>query len=288
MNIHRKQPSSSEFARFGYFEESLRVEVLHAKFDQHVFATHTHDTWAIGAVLSGAKDISAKRDPKQIVSADECYSVPPFRPHAGKSAADHTEYVMLYVPDVEWREQCSVYGVDPMLLSNAAWKQPRLAKNLASFVSLVLAHPEMLARWVGEWSVFCEAILSPYRHVESPRYSLPHGRVRNDPAISRAHEYLRQFWDKNVTLNDLAREASMSTYELCRRFPIAYGLTPHRYQLVLRVMKAKAALLQGAGISEVASDTGFSDQSHLGRHFKSVFGLTPGAVLKEVERTKKR
>ncbi|REG49588.1 AraC-like protein [Paraburkholderia sp. BL6669N2] len=287
MDIDRKPEALfTEFAKFGFFEDSLRIEGLHAKFDRHEFATHAHDTWAIGAVVSGAKDISARRGAKQVVSIGECYSLPPYRPHAGKSVADHCEYVMLYVPDAEWREQCEVYGVDPALFLSAVPKQPLLARQLASFVSLVLRHPDMLSKWAGEWAVFCETILSPYSHVQSVRSSAALSRVSRDPAILRAHDYLREFWDKNVSLTELAREASMSTYELCRRFSAVYGLTPHRYQLVLRVMNAKSKLLQGAGISEVASDTGFSDQSHLGRHFKSVFGLTPGSVVREVARAR--
>jgi AraC-like DNA-binding protein len=286
MDIDRKLDASTEFAKFGFFEDSIRIEGLHAKFDRHEFAAHAHDTWAIGAVVSGSKDISARRGRKQVVSVGECYSLPPYRPHAGKSVADHCEYVMLYVPDAEWREQCAVYGVDPTFFSNAASGQPQLTRQLASFVSLVLRHPEMLGKWTGEWIVFCEAILSPYSRDESARPSAALSRVSRDPAILRAHEYLKEFWDKNVSLTDLAREASMSTYEVCRRFSAMYGLTPHRYQLVLRVMNAKSKLLQGAGISEVASDTGFSDQSHLGRHFKSVFGLTPGTVVREVARAR--
>jgi len=284
MGTDRKLGTATEFAKFGFFEDLLRIEGLHAKFDRHEFATHAHDTWAIGAVVSGSKDISAKRGAQQVVSVGECYSLPPYRPHAGKSVADHCEYVMLYVPDAEWREQCAVYGVDPLLFSNAVSKQLQLTRHLASFVSLVLRHPEMLAKWAGEWAVFCETILSPYSRVESARSSAALSRISRDPAIFRAHEYLKEFWDKNVSLTELAREASMSTYELCRRFSALYGLTPHRYQLVLRLMNAKSKLLQGASISEVASDTGFSDQSHLGRHFKSVFGLTPGTVVREVAR----
>ncbi len=32
-------------------------------------------------------------------------------------------------------------------------------------------------------------------------------------------------------------------------------------------------------VSEVAAEVGFADQSHLHRHFKRMFGITPKAVL---------
>ncbi|WP_256927985.1 helix-turn-helix domain-containing protein [Caballeronia sordidicola] len=286
MDRDRKLRPATEFANFGLFEGALQIEGLHAKFNIHEFATHAHDTWAIGSVVSGSKDISAKRGAKHIVSAGEWYALPPHLPHAGRSVADHCEYLMLYVPDAEWRDQCAAYGVDPDDFASKVSSQPQLARHLTSFVSLFLRHPDRLARWAGEWSLFCETILPPYRRSESARSDSARHCADRDPGVLRAHEYLKEFWDQNVSLADLAREASMSTYELCRRFSVIYGLTPHRYQLVLRVTNAKAKLLQGTSISNVASDTGFSDQSHLGRHFKSVLGLTPGAVVREAVRAK--
>jgi AraC-like DNA-binding protein len=288
MDTDRKPNSSAEFIRFGFFEDSSRIEGLHARFDQHQFSTHAHDTWAIGAVVSGSKDVSARRGPRQIVNAGECYSLPPHRPHAGKTVDAHCEYVMLYVPDTEWRAQCAAYSVDPDHFSTAASKQPQLVRHLASFVSMLLCNPEMLAKWSGEWSTFCETMLTPYSRSDSVQSSSAISRANRDPAVVRAHDYLREFWNQNVSSVELANVASTSTYELCRRFSRVYGMTPHRYQLVLRVINAKSKLLQGASISDVASDTGFSDQSHLGRHFKSVFGLTPGAVAKEVVRARQK
>ncbi|MFT0174737.1 helix-turn-helix domain-containing protein [Paraburkholderia mimosarum] len=288
MDIDRKSDTRTEFAKFGFVEASQRIEGLHAKFVRHEFATHVHDTWAVGAVLSGAKDISPKREPRRVVTDGDCYALPPHRPHAGRSVSDHCEYVMLYVPDQEWREQCAAYGVDPEKFLNSVSSRPQFARQLASFVGLVLRYPEMVAKWTGEWAVFCEAIFSPPGCTEFAQARVASACGSRDFRIVRARDYLREFWDKNVSLAELAREASMSTYELCRRFSATYGLTPHRYQLVLRLTSAKSQLLQGASISEVATDTGFSDQSHLGRHFKSVFGVTPGTVVREAARSREK
>ena len=38
-------------------------------------------------------------------------------------------------------------------------------------------------------------------------------------------------------------------------------------------------LKDGLSITAVACYTGFTDQSHLSRRFKSVYGVTPGQVL---------
>jgi AraC-like DNA-binding protein len=101
-----------------------------------------------------------------------------------------------------------------------------------------------------------------------------------DRRLSLTRDYLRAYWNRPVTLEQLARQASLSSFELNRRFAAAYGLPPHRYQPILRVIEAKSRLLDGAGISEVALAAGFADQSHFGRLFKAVLGITPGTLAK--------
>ncbi|MGO7422525.1 helix-turn-helix domain-containing protein, partial [Rhizobium ruizarguesonis] len=46
--------------------------------------------------------------------------------------------------------------------------------------------------------------------------------------------------------------------------------------LMRRLQRARAMIGAGEGISEVAAATGFADQSHLNRHFKKAYGMTPG------------
>lgn len=52
-------------------------------------------------------------------------------------------------------------------------------------------------------------------------------------------------------------------------------LTPHAYQIVMRINKAKALLKNGENIASIATDLGFTDQSHFHRNFKSVVAATP-------------
>ncbi len=53
------------------------------------------------------------------------------------------------------------------------------------------------------------------------------------------------------------------------------GLPPHAYLVQTRVARAKVLLSMRLPIAQVAADTGFTDQSHLNRHFKRIVGVTP-------------
>jgi AraC family transcriptional regulator len=70
----------------------------------------------------------------------------------------------------------------------------------------------------------------------------------------------------------------LSPYHLARLFKQATGDSPHHYLIQVRLTSARALLSAGSGqrsLAEIAAAVGFSDQSHLTRHFKRQFGVTP-------------
>ena len=95
-------------------------------------------------------------------------------------------------------------------------------------------------------------------------------------AVKRACKYVTEHYDENISLEDLARVANLSAFHLSRVFSKQLGMPPHEFQIQLRVTRAKALLRQGWPIRQVASETGFADQSHFTRHFKRLVIVTPG------------
>lgn len=95
-------------------------------------------------------------------------------------------------------------------------------------------------------------------------------------AVRRAYDYLAEHYAENVSLEHLAGIANLSPFHFNRVFSEQFGMPPHAFQTQLRVLRAKALLLQGRAIPQVASQTGFADQSHLTRHFKRLVGVPPG------------
>jgi AraC-like DNA-binding protein len=98
-------------------------------------------------------------------------------------------------------------------------------------------------------------------------------------ALKRVCDYLTEHYAENISLDFLARIANLSPFHFSRVFSEQFGMPPHAYQTQLRVLRAKTLLRQGLAISQVASETGFADQSHLTRHFKRLVVVTPGQYI---------
>jgi AraC family transcriptional regulator, transcriptional activator FtrA len=84
--------------------------------------------------------------------------------------------------------------------------------------------------------------------------------------------------DEPLTLDDLARRASVSTRTLVRRFQATTGTTPLQWLLAQRVRRAQSLLeTTEEPVERVASLAGFGTAANLRQHFTRQVGVTPTA-----------
>lgn len=100
------------------------------------------------------------------------------------------------------------------------------------------------------------------------------------PGLLRAREFIREHYSRPVALGELSGVSGLSRFHLVREFAKEFGLPPHSYQLCIQAQKARAMLTAGISIAMAAAETGFADQSHLTRHFRQVFGVTPAVYVR--------
>jgi AraC-like DNA-binding protein len=101
-------------------------------------------------------------------------------------------------------------------------------------------------------------------------------------AVRLIKEYLESRYSGGAKLAELVHLTQLDRAYLIRTFRGAVGMPPHRYLIQIRVRQAKRLIGAGPPLAEVAAETGFSDQSHLSRRFKSLTGLTPGRYVRSL------
>jgi transcriptional regulator GlxA family with amidase domain len=73
--------------------------------------------------------------------------------------------------------------------------------------------------------------------------------------------------------------SGLSTFHFARAFHQSMGIPPHSYVLRRRLEQVKHMLRETQlPLSEIALATGFSDQSHLARHFHRLTGVSPSVA----------
>ena len=93
----------------------------------------------------------------------------------------------------------------------------------------------------------------------------------------RAKEILRANLH-GVPLKEVARECGLSVGHFSHAFRRTLGVAPHKWLTEQRVALSKEKLRDdGLSLSDVATECGFSDQSHLTRAFRQTVGVSPGA-----------
>jgi transcriptional regulator GlxA family with amidase domain len=100
------------------------------------------------------------------------------------------------------------------------------------------------------------------------------------PAVTRrVCDYIEGHLDEKLRLDGLAALAGISTDHFARAFHQSLGVPPHKYLLARRLEHVEHMLREThAPLSEIALATGFSDQSHLARHFRRWAGMSPRQV----------
>jgi AraC-like DNA-binding protein len=95
--------------------------------------------------------------------------------------------------------------------------------------------------------------------------------------LRRVKEYIDLHLDENIDLERLATTAGLSLHHFARAFKRSAGVPPHAYVLQQRLDKARDLLIcTDCPLADIALAAGFSDQSHLARHFRKSFGVSPG------------
>jgi AraC family transcriptional regulator len=99
--------------------------------------------------------------------------------------------------------------------------------------------------------------------------------------LSRACDYLKSHHAGTIDLHRLAGELGVHPVHLTRTFRAFLRCTPGEYLRAWRLDRSARMLTDGRNsLAQIAFETGFTDQSHLNRHFARAYGVPPGEYRK--------
>ena len=112
--------------------------------------------------------------------------------------------------------------------------------------------------------------------------------TEEDPVSMRMRrflEYIEEHLNQDISLEEMAASAGVSKTEVLRCFHKTLQTTPYSYVMEARLSKAADLLAEtGLPVGEIASRTGFNQQSYFGKRFKEKTGMTPLEYRKKMRK----
>jgi AraC-like DNA-binding protein len=260
---------SHEWARY-WASPDDGVELLRARYVEHRYDPHIHETYAFGLV-EGGRQTFACRGERHYSTGGSIFAINPGDAHDGEAADDDGfVYRMIYVEPKAMAAHLADAGAagGAPLFRTAMFFDGAVARLLAQAHDTFAEEAPRLER-EHRLQAFAVGIARHGRLAPNDRRA----PARN--ALVRAKDYLHAHFREDVSLVELAEVAQLGRHHLTRSFTRAFGIAPHRYLTQIRLAAARRKLAEGRAIAAVALDVGFADQSHLNRRFKRAFGITP-------------
>ncbi|MFJ4780568.1 helix-turn-helix domain-containing protein [Streptomyces sp. NPDC088762] len=249
------------------------AEVFHARFTDHAYPAHVHDTWALMILDGGRVDFALDRERHGAGVRDCVVLLPPGVAHDGRTVTESGfRKRVLYLDTSVLPESLTGAAVGaPLLPDPVLWERvhglhralgarglPAGAVERLEAESRLALVRERLHRWLAG------------------RAPAAYG-ARGAGLAVRLRELLDARPAEGIGLEEAAAELGhVHPTHMIRSFRAAYGLPPHAYLTGRRVASARRLLLAGMRPAEAAVAAGFYDQAHLARHFGRHVGISPG------------
>jgi AraC family transcriptional regulator len=245
---------------------------LRSYLDNDGRATHAHEETHLIFVIQGRVEERRLRQ-TFVRTPDTLFLLPSGEPHSTHFCGGVTTFEIAMTS--AWAERLRPYsslverpstiqGGRPIWLARRLYDEYRHRDDLTALMleGLLL---ELLAQMARDASETASSVI--------PR------------RMALARDFVHAHFTESLTVAQVAAAAGVHPAHLTRSFRQQLGCTLGDYIRRLRIEFASHLLLTSATpLSQVALETGFSDQSHFTRTFKSITGMTPTEFQKTPSR----
>ncbi len=256
------------------------LELLTCSDAGYHFSPHFHDSYCIWLNASSAETYTYKGN-SGILQTGDVGIIAPGEVHSNSVFGSESRQLLTYYLNDDLLQ---AVALDISGRSDSSIELP------TDFHSDTEAYMGLITLWqtlktskstMERQSAFYEVLsllINRYANPVQPEIDTGREQKRTSVVIEQFHDRI----DEDLRLDELANLVDCTPYYLIRFFKKAIGMTPHAYLLHLRLEKAKNLLRQGHSIVDTAFATGFTDQSHLTRHFKAKLGIPPGVYQNQI------
>lgn len=136
-------------------------------------------------------------------------------------------------------------------------------------------HPNGMLFWNG----VTDALLAHLAREHLDRRPPPTRDQLTLNVVNRLDSFIRENLDASLNLDNMAEIAGYGRFQFARLFQSTMGISPYRYVVRRRLETARTMIRERRDtLAEISVATGFSDQSHMTRWIKRVYGATPAQL----------
>ncbi len=252
--------------------DAVEIERLEAYFSGRGYEQHRHDSYAIGYTISGVQSFHYRGALRNNIAGPTTMVLHPDEVHDGQAGADDGfHYRMVYIYPAQIQD---VLGGKPLpFIKDGISTDPRLYQATAA----LLPSPEhRFEKLEYEDAIFD---LTQALNVAAGFVQTQVPRIIDYKAAERARDYLEEEPENATTLQRLEEISGRDRWRLSRDFRLLYGTSPHRYLVMRRLARVRFLLRNGTNAAQASVAAGFTDQSHMIRHFTKTFGVSPARWL---------
>ncbi len=190
--------------------------------------------------------------------------------------ADHLTYTCLIVNT----DFCKQHGIDYEALAFSPHIRDSEMVRLMEELTRVYGEKEAPLQKARASHLLLAILILLCSRYATPREKQPTvGAATN--AVKEALLYLRQNYEKRITLDELSRRVLLDKYALCREFKRLTGRTVIESTNRYRCDAAAELLHGGCTVAEAARRCGFENLSYFTKTFRRFRGVSPSAFRRQ-------